>query len=246
MPHQKVLCPITQSLIGSFQTNHPTVTVLRGVNAANHVETDGRAAKQPVHRPRQHQVLGRPAQHLAFLRHQPQAVGHGQGLIHIVRGKQNGLPFFHRQLPEQTHHFHTAFHIQKSRRLIQENQRTFLHQCFGYHGFLTLSIGQFGHITTCLSNHTDLFQRPPYQGFVGRSQTAEKTSVRLTPQSHQFVNGQPACLHAVGQYHTDGFGTLMRTVSLQRPPHEFQTAGQRGLHAGQRTQQSGLSGSIAS
>jgi len=87
---------------------------------------------------------------------------------------------------------------------------------------------------------------PPYQGFVGRSQATEKTGVRLTPQSHQFVNGQPTCLHAVGQHHAYGFGTLMRTVSLQRPPHEFQTAGQRGLHTGQRTQQSGFPGSIAS
>ena len=71
VPHQKVLCPITHCLIGSFQTNHSAVTVLRGIDAANRIETDGRAAKQPVHRPRQHQVLGRPTQHLAFLRHQP-------------------------------------------------------------------------------------------------------------------------------------------------------------------------------
>ena len=123
---------------------------------------------------------------------------------------------------QQSHDFYAAHHVQKSGRLIQDDKRTFLNQCFGYHYLLPFSVRKFGGVAfgfvgnaygiQCLFDNEMVFGMEP----------SEEACMRLAPQSYQFIHGQSSGLCLVCQDYTDGARTFLFRILLQRLAQQLQ------------------------
>ena len=94
-----------------------------------------------IHPARKHQVFGRTAAKSLGTRKQPDPVGKPESLLDIVRRKQDRFMLQAGQTMKQLHDFDAARHIQKSSRLIEQNDGTLLSERLGDHRLLALPVG---------------------------------------------------------------------------------------------------------
>ena len=104
------------------------------------IETDVPMGEEAIHPMTQDEVFRHATLQAFALGEEPEAVGEDEGLFDVVGRKEDGLLLFDGQPMEQVHDFDTAHHIEEGRRLVEENERTFLYQRLGDHYLLTFTI----------------------------------------------------------------------------------------------------------
>ena len=139
---------------------------------------------------------------------------------------------------EQVHGFYPAGDVKECCRFVQQDQRTFLNQGLGNHGLLTFSVRQFGGVGLCLVGNSYGLQCMSDYFVIAGVQSSEKARVRLSSEGYQLIDGQPAGLSLVGQYHSDGARTFPFGIGCDGTSQQFEGTFQGHLCGGQCAQQS--------
>ena len=102
------------------------------------------------------------------------------------------------QIVEQAHGFESACHIEKCRRLVENNYGSALGERLCYHGFLAFAIGELRHKTIGFVFDAGIVHGFAHAVLVRPAQTPPETGVRLAPERYQLGDGESACHYAVG------------------------------------------------
>ena len=126
-----------------------------------------------------------------------------------MRRQQYGLAFVVSQTVKQLQHVDTACHIEKRGRLIEQDYGCLLRHSARNHRFLALAVGKFGDKFFSLMAYSHRLHRLCHNLTVAAVKTPEESRVRLTPESHKFLNSQSAGLSAVGRHDAHHLGQLL-------------------------------------
>lgn len=73
------------------------------------------------------------------------AVGHAQGLRHVVGGEEDSFAVVACESSEHPEDFYARRHVEEREGFVEDYERRFLRQGTRYHGFLTLAVAEFGY-----------------------------------------------------------------------------------------------------
>ncbi len=201
------------------------------------IEGDALALEEMIERAVEGQILGSADGDAPLAVHEPDLVGDLEGQLEVVGRHEDGLAHFPRQLMEQLHDLHFAGEVEKSGRLVEEDDRCLLREGFGDHHLLSLAVAQG--LDHAVGEMADLYVLESLADDlpVLLAERSPEAGVGAAPEADQLLDAHVADLALVGQHHADHPREPLVRVFAQRAAHQSDLAAQWGLEAGKGAEQ---------